>query len=757
MTNINESMRWDDAIPMIMRGDKVEGGRAAKPNLQAGVLANRTQYLRSELEKYSGTLQAGEQPYSDVEAAQQAINDGKILPGAKFSVRSRQSDAWVDEYENDNGIATPSGKKLPSLEAVNALQEMVSEQSLELMMFLFSDTDDFHVADISFDEETGKQVFNLGRMALKRSAGAAFEVTDPDGFRVSVDDLIDRLRKLESGEYFYNGMKITRSEQNILEVTDADGFSLSIDDILSRLVSVEKGSFDYSGQSLQRSPDHIFEIKDPDGFALTAERLIERITALEKAAGDDTGASRSGEIIACLEGVASAARAAASEWVSPPVTVLMVGVNIYIFYGQSLAIGDEAFSVVTRQPSQLGNLMLGQAVRGKNYFRTQDADFGVIGGQNRYYPLEEKRQNGANIITDPAVSTNLGETVASGFAETLKTLHNRSRGVINDEQTIIACSATGAVGTGLSTLLKGASTPYYQRLISCVQGHMEAAAAAGHTNVRVAGLVFLQGENDYGGTTRENYLQMLNQLIDDFNADAKVITGQTDNPGFYLYQTGGTYVSQSQGNTLPIDMAQLDITSRADAFMAAPMFPYPQASNSRTHKAANSYRWWGCAAANTVFRVLNNENRMPFRMVKAVYDGDDIYVSFMTPCPPLAVQPYYRVATPVMNSDMGFTVIDGVGNLAGSSLMTKIVSPCVIKISPSRKLTGNIRINLGDQIHDGGHNIADSSPQQSIFNWQYYGDNNQSVNENINALNDKPYPLYNFAAIQTINVDGVEL
>ncbi|MBO1997307.1 hypothetical protein J4730_08475 [Klebsiella pneumoniae] len=45
----------------------------------------------------------------------------------------------------------------------------------------------------------------------------------------------------------------------------------------------------------------------------------------------------------------------------------------------------------------------------------------------------------------------------------------------------------------------------------------------------------------------------------------------------------------------------------------------------------------------------------------------------------------------------------------------------------------------------------------SLFNWQYYGDDNQSVNENIDALNDKPYPLYNFAAIQTINVDGVEL
>ncbi|MCJ8586048.1 hypothetical protein MWG87_27735, partial [Klebsiella pneumoniae] len=93
----------------------------------------------------------------------------------------------------------------------------------------------------------------------------------------------------------------------------------------------------------------------------------------------------------------------------------------------------------------------------------------------------------------------------------------------------------------------------------------------------------------------------------------------------------------------------------------------------------------------------------------------------------------------------------------GTSLVTEIISPCVIKISPPRKLSGNIRLNLGDQLHGGGHNVADSSPQQSFFNWQYYGDDNQSVNENIDALNDKPYPLYNFAAIQTINVDGVEL
>lgn len=162
MTNINESARWEENIPMILRGDKVEGGRDAKPNIQAEVLANRTRYLRFELENYAGTLQAGEQPYSSEDDAQQAINNGKIAVGAKFSVRSHESDAWVDEYKNVDGIATPTGKKLPSLAAVTTLQEMLSEKSSELMLFLFSDMDDFHIADISFDEETGKPVFNLG-------------------------------------------------------------------------------------------------------------------------------------------------------------------------------------------------------------------------------------------------------------------------------------------------------------------------------------------------------------------------------------------------------------------------------------------------------------------------------------------------------------------------------------------------------------------------------------------------------------------
>lgn len=62
---------------------------------------------------------------------------------------------------------------------------------------------------------------------------------------------------------------------------------------------------------------------------------------------------------------------------------------------------------------------------------------------------------------------------------------------------MLAGSVTGCVGTDLATLLKGAGTGYYERLISCIEGHVEAARAAGHTEIQVAGIPFLQGENDY--------------------------------------------------------------------------------------------------------------------------------------------------------------------------------------------------------------------------------------------------------------------
>lgn len=634
-----------------------------------------------------------------------------IPNGSSTYVRSADGSSLADEYINNNGTLEPTGRKMPSQDGINAVDVARSElidSITNAPLFLFCDQDGFFIANIAFDSDTKKPAFNLGAVTFSRSDNSIFSVTDEDGFTVSLDSIIKRVRGIEAGNFVYSGRGIQRGGENILEVVDEDGFTFSIDSLVRRIEKLESGS----------------------GF---------NISALSK-----------------MESLAQSSRTAVSFPVSAPIACLSKGLNIFIFYGQSLAIGDEAFSIVTREPSKLGNLMLGQAVRGQYYARTNDATFGVIGGENKYYPLEEKRQDGATIVTDPAISTKFGETIASGFMETLKTLHNKSVGMKNDDSVTLACSVTGAIGTGLSTLLKGASTPYYQRLMSCVQGHVEAAATAGYTDIQVAGFIFLQGENDYGtSTTKESYQQMLNKLFNDANSDIKALTGQVADIGCFLYQTSGHYVTNAQGNTLPVGMAQLDITQRLDAFMVAPVFPYPQAASTMTHLAANSYRWWGCAAAHAVHRIFNEENHSPFRMVGAEYDGSEIYVSFMVPCPPISIRPFYQVGNPVTHRDYGFTVIDSTGSLSGTLINVEVVSPCVVKITPSRKLSGDIRINIGDYLHGGGNNIADSSPQQSLFKWKYYGDNNQSTNENIPTLNDKFYPLNNFCITQTIEVSNV--
>ncbi|HFE8966808.1 sialate O-acetylesterase [Klebsiella pneumoniae] len=553
-------------------------------------------------------------------------------------------------------------------------------------------------------------------------------------------------RKMPSLESLSSLADITTEDIAFL-FSDIDGFHIA--DI--SLDSPGDPVFNLGDMSISRSADSVLIVADEDGFGVSLDESLERIAELEASKSDS---SDDREIIRRLDTIATSASAAMLYPVSHKIARLRKGVNIFIGYGQSLAIGDEAYSVVTRAPSALGNKMLGRAVRGAYYDKTTDAVFGPIGGENKYYALEEKRQNGGSIITDPLVSTRLGETIMSGFLETLKTMHNSSLNTLNDDSVVLAGSVTGCVGTDIATLLKGAGTGYYERLISCINGHIEAAGADGVEFFQVAGILFLQGENDYdNGTSRESYRAMVNQLFDDISSDVKALTQQADNPAFFIYQTGGVYVKPTQNNSLPVDMAQLDITSRGDTFLVAPMFPYPQVSSWGAHKAANSYRWWGCAAANSAWNIYNRMNQSPFSMIRAIHRADSIFVAFNTPCPPLTSRPFYFVAQPMQYDDMGFSVIDSIGTLTGNDLEVDVVSPYVIRIKVSRKLSGDIRVNIGDNTHKGGHNISDSSPQQSIFSWTYYGDDNQSANENIAELNSKPYSLFNFAAIQTIDVE----
>lgn len=126
MPNIKENAVWVDGIYQLSEETpvlgKVEGVPDGGPsNLQAEQLANRTRWLRQTLDG----LQAGDAPYPSPEAAQDAINSGSIPLDARFSVRVDDANIWVAEYQNVNGVATPTGKVYPSKAFVDTLSEII--------------------------------------------------------------------------------------------------------------------------------------------------------------------------------------------------------------------------------------------------------------------------------------------------------------------------------------------------------------------------------------------------------------------------------------------------------------------------------------------------------------------------------------------------------------------------------------------------------------------------------------------------------
>ncbi|PLN12997.1 hypothetical protein CWN21_31235, partial [Klebsiella pneumoniae] len=102
--NISEKSKWETDVKLLGRLDKVEGGRNGAANIQAVQLANRTRYLRDQLDAYNTLIKSGELPFTNEEAAKTAIVAGRIPEGAVFSVRSDNPAFWAEEFRNTGGM-----------------------------------------------------------------------------------------------------------------------------------------------------------------------------------------------------------------------------------------------------------------------------------------------------------------------------------------------------------------------------------------------------------------------------------------------------------------------------------------------------------------------------------------------------------------------------------------------------------------------------------------------------------------------------
>ena len=669
----------------------------------------------------------------------------------------QESPVWVDGIYQLTDETPVLGKQnnVPG----GGPSNLQAEQLANRTAFLKQGLDIVQSGEVPFQDEGSAREAILQN---KIPEGAVFSIRSTNNlfwveeFRNIAGEPVATGKRLTAQEYIDGLIKRNITDSPVISFATKDGFTVcsfyvneetgNIEMIVDKIPQVNADVVNLDGVNVLASDSGILSFQDKNGLEV---ELVDLITQV--ASGGST--STASDTAALLSADAAAYIAQNYNLKRHPVAVIRQGLNLWFVYGQSFTLGTAAKGILTRTESTVGNLMLGQSPRGTNLNPSTNNTFSPIGGENKYYPLREVRQldNGSKVEDDYSGSSTFGETILSGLLETLKDYHNRNRGITNDSSVTFAGSCCGTVGVSITTLKKGASDGYYNRFLSCLTGHIEAAAAAGFDSVQVAGVIWMQGENDTGGMTEEVYLAHLADIKASMIADCLSATGQTEAPGFFVYQTGGMYAGSTQN--LNVQMAQIGITETdRGAFFLHNEFPYPRPAN---HWYANSYRWAGCQYAKEIYPIVSGLNLNPFKPLDAVYDGQAIYVSFSPLYAPLVKQSFYTGTMVTDHDDYGFTVIDANGTHYGSAISVEIVSDTVMKITPQFTPYGTLTVVLGDANHDGGHNIADSDDQVALYEWTYETGYGLDAGENITALVNKEYPLFNRSASYSISVRNI--
>ncbi|HBR7659166.1 TPA: hypothetical protein L9395_001161 [Klebsiella pneumoniae] len=750
MTNIIETPKWGE-VPQIARTDKVEGGRGGAANIQAQELANRTLLLMQMLEGYS----VGEKPYDNESEAQADIDSGLIKPDAIFTVRTDDADYWLDEYKNINGVATPTGKKLPSDKMVQEIKNNFFQARHDGDVMLdFVDDDWFSFFRVMASGAFGAincmvapDGLYVKDMEISHEEGdPGLIYRDPDGFTVTIigpEGIGQRPGTLNGGGKFHT----ETTDGAWLRLEDVDGFYSDVAD-----QSGKPAPHALSGEgkfTTKAGGTGWLNLEDEEGFfkALTDEK---------------------GELIGVKEGpnetldltAADAQNKAYSQNVraryNAAVQRLVSGLNHLIIYSQSLGTQQEGWPALSKAViEEYDNLMLGNSIRPAS--RT-NAAFSPLGGA-ALKPLRAVVQSdtGNNLLTDEqvaALSPGAGNEGEGGvaMANALRRLWLQRNCMERDPTRRFVLSSTGVNGRSIEQLSKGASPEIYQRPLQAVQ-QVKAMADQLGVSYSIAAILWIQGEWNYlkmnGSNDKATYKLNLGKLYNDMIADMAVgIAGQKAPPALFMYQTGAGYTRDDA--ELSIGMAQWEFCQENDnAYMVGPIYHYPDKGG---HLGPNGYRWFDMKVAQVKHLVLNEgQGWEPLGPIKIKIIGREVFVFYHVPSPPLMFRPTYVKYTATMYADKGFRVTDSAGTVAITGV--EIVADTIIKITLGRDIGGGAKLWYADQTaHSGNGNVFDSDKFNALDDFIYEAGTGQYETENIPELVGKPYPLNNASVQFCLNI-----
>ncbi|HDT0785495.1 TPA: hypothetical protein QIC19_002024 [Klebsiella aerogenes] len=750
MTNIIETPKWGE-VPQIARTDKVEGGRGGAANIQAQELANRTLLLMQMLEGYS----VGEKPYDNESEAQADIDSGLIKPDAIFTVRTDDADYWLDEYKNINGVATPTGKKLPSDKMVQEIKNNFFQARHDGDVMLdFVDDDWFSFFRVMASGAFGAincmvapDGLYVKDMEISHEEGdPGLIYRDPDGFTVTVigpEGIGQRPGTLNGGGKFHT----ETTDGAWLRLEDFDGFYSDVAD-----QSGKPAPHALSGEgkfTTKAGGTGWLNLEDEEGFfkALTDEK---------------------GELIGVKEGpnetldltAIDAQNKAYSQNVraryNAAVQRLVSGLNHLIIYSQSLGTQQEGWPALSKAViEEYDNLMLGNSIRPAS--RT-NAAFSPLGGA-ALKPLRAVVQSdtGNNLLTDEqvaALSPGAGNEGEGGvaMANALRRLWLQRNCMERDPTRRFVLSSTGVNGRSIEQLSKGASPETYQRPLQAVQ-QVKALADQLGVSYSIAAILWIQGEWNYlkmnGSNDKATYKLNLGKLYNDMIADMAVgIAGQKAPPALFMYQTGAGYTRDDA--ELSIGMAQWEFCQENDnAYMVGPIYHYPDKGG---HLGPNGYRWFDMKVAQVKHLVLNEgQGWEPLGPIKIKIIGREVFVFYHVPSPPLMFRPTYVKYTATMYADKGFRVTDSAGTVAITGV--EIVADTIIKIILGRDIGGGAKLWYADQTaHTGNGNVFDSDNFNALDDYIFEAGTGQYETENIPELVGKPYPLNNASVQFCLNI-----
>ncbi|WP_411825129.1 hypothetical protein VQY63_07365 [Klebsiella pneumoniae] len=684
------------------RLDKLVNGPELTEPDRAGVDLDTWRGMMAKNDEIRQNLIPLSKQYATLAAAQADI--ANIPEGSTTYYRSPDDSALAIEVMNVGGTLQPTGRKMPSQAAIQAVLDYISSLIA---------TDDADSPLLTLNDEAGFRLAAFGLNAIQSNAMTAEydEFIDGFVFRDSVGFVIQQI-----------GAPLLSSVDSVQPVVEQQR-------LVTEAFSAESDA-DISG----------FVFRDSVGFVLMNLN------------GEQSDQNNDGiDDISRRNAANLAAAAAARDEINTRIARPVYDYNILITDGQSLSNGNEGWAALSKDIRATLNInMLGDSVRPKN---ENGSTFTPLNGAE-IRPARAVVQDliappdGGNLMTDEAVAAlprganNFGETVDIGAMWMWREMQLQFRGLATDERKIVAVNC-GVGGQIIEHLSKGHSWGFYNRIISAVTQIKAIADTEGKT-CGVVGFLYLGNEYNYdstkgGATDRAEYRALLRKLIDDVITDTTAITGQTEPPLTVLYQTSGSWTRDS--TNMSIGEAQLDICAAdANVMMASPAYAV---TDKGGHLDANGYRWLGMQFGKVLHRAIDRrQNWRPLQPLSVTLSGTFLRADFLVWSPPLQFRSCYVGSSPTTYAAKGFRVTDDAGDVPVTRV--DIVADTVVDITLGRETTGDVYLWYASQTGSNGNgNLFDSDTTVAVANYEFHEGTGQYPESNIPELVNRPYPLNN--------------